>query len=98
MPTNTTQEIERIAEDIYQIGKTDAILNADDWKALKPGVIKALSALIEEREKLAEGRGRVAVLTAIKNWGDTVEVGYNKMLEAELSKANALRSEGEKDE
>lgn len=47
-PQEYRQRRDKILDDVYAIGKTDQSLGIDDYKTLKPGVLKALDALFLE--------------------------------------------------
>jgi hypothetical protein len=46
----------------------------------------AVAELIQAREREAESRGRIAVISAVKDWADTTEVTYQQLMQAELDK------------
>lgn len=59
-------DLDKLLDDIYQCGRTDATLNVDDYSKLKPGMKAALAALVARREALAEKRGRKDELERLK--------------------------------
>ena len=60
-------------------------------EALPKAKVDALVALIQDRERLAEGRGRTAVLTSMKEWADDTELAYNNFMRDELEKLEQLK-------
>jgi len=48
---------------------------------------------IQDRERQAEGRGRVAVLSSLKEWADDTELTYNNFLRDELEKLEQLKGD-----
>lgn len=54
---------------------------------------QSIKQLISEQVRQAEGRGRVEVLNALKQWADKTEVTYNDLIEAELKKVNQLKEQ-----
>jgi len=36
--SNNEDWLDKVLEDVYQMGKTDAVLSVDDWNSLKSGV------------------------------------------------------------
>ena len=79
----------------------DDLLNAhaQEFKAGHLDTIKkAILQHFQQEQERAEGRGRTAVLTALKEWADDHEVSYNKFMETELDKVWKLSDKGGKDE
>lgn len=87
------KKIEKIFKQFYDAGADSVLI---DWKRndiqkLNKEATKAIQDLLAEQVRLAEGRGRVAVLTAVKEWADDTEVVYNRMIESELEKIAQLK-------
>lgn len=45
--TERSEDIEQIIDDTYKIGKTDEAMQINDYKTLKPGILKKVQALID---------------------------------------------------
>jgi hypothetical protein len=57
----TTEQLEKILDDAFEIGNSP---HPDDYVTLRPGMLTALSALIE-RERKEAYKARVATVTTI---------------------------------
>jgi hypothetical protein len=55
--------------------------------------VDMLVEYIQDRERQAEGRGRVAVLSSLKEWADDTELTYNNFLRDELEKLEQLKGD-----
>lgn len=45
--TERSEDIEQIIDDTYKIGRTDEAMQVNDYKTLKPGILKKVQALID---------------------------------------------------
>ena len=45
--TERSEDIEQIIDDTYKIGRTDEAMQINDYKTLKPGILKKVQALID---------------------------------------------------
>lgn len=70
--------IERILEDAYQMGRTDANLKTDDYKVLMPKMKKKLAqqirSYVSEKEFEAYKRGIEDEIKCVENSGEHVDL------------------------
>lgn len=66
--TNSSDEVDKILDDVYSIGRIDATLDANDYKTLKPNIKKRPQELITKRE-------REAVISELKRTKKLIDGG-----------------------
>lgn len=104
---NSPTDLDKILDDIYLMGRDDAILGGDDWTNLKPAVKKKLMAALLPRIEavLPEMQPPPKMLkqTIFSEKGDTTLItpdvfghervsGFNAAIDAVRSELNKLRS------
>lgn len=94
MPNTKTTNQESV-DKIDEILKRFSVFSTGN-EAVEANPEYAFSEAREQIQKLlveAEGRGRVAVLSNLKEWADDTEVTYNKLIETELDTVAQLSKE-----